>query len=57
MELLHGKIDALAIEQGLFGRIFNFGTVVVAVAVEKQSFWFIADPLRFRREVQARQIG
>lgn len=56
IELLLGKIDSLAVEQGIFGRIFNFGTVRLTVATEKQSFPFLANPLEFRRQVQSQAI-
>lgn len=52
MELMLGKVDSLAVDQGIVGRIFGFGTVRVAVATEKQSFAFLASPLEFRRQVQ-----
>jgi hypothetical protein len=52
MELMLGKVDSLAVDQGIVGRIFGFGTVRVAVATEKQSFSFLANPLEFRRQVQ-----
>lgn len=52
MELMLGKVDSLAVDQGIFGRIFGFGTVRVTVATEKQSFPFLANPLEFRRQVQ-----
>jgi membrane protein YdbS with pleckstrin-like domain len=52
MELMLGKVDSLAVDQGIFGRIFGFGTVRVTVATEKQSFPFLAKPLEFRRQVQ-----
>ena len=52
MELMLGKVDSLAVDQGIFARIFGFGTVRVTVATEKQSFPFLANPLEFRRQVQ-----
>ena len=55
MELMLNKVDSLGIDQGLLGRAFNFGTVRVAVATEKQSFKFLANPLEFRRQVQLMQ--
>lgn len=55
MELMLNKVDSLGIDQGLLGRAFNFGTVRVAVATEKQSFKFLANPLEFRRHVQLMQ--
>ena len=52
MELMLGKVDSLAIDQGILGRIAGFGTVRVSVATEKQSFRFLANPLEFRRQDQ-----
>lgn len=52
MELMLGKVDSLAVDQGIFGRLFGFGTVRVTVATEKQNFSFLANPLEFRRQVQ-----
>jgi len=52
MELMLGKVDSLAVNQGILGRIFGFGTVRVTVATEKQDFVFLANPFEFRRQVQ-----
>jgi membrane protein YdbS with pleckstrin-like domain len=57
IELMLNKVDALGVDQGLIGRAFNFGTVRVAVATEKQRFKFLADPLEFRRQVQMMQAN
>jgi uncharacterized membrane protein YdbT with pleckstrin-like domain len=54
LELLHHKVDSLSVSQGLLGRLFNFGTLVVTVAVERQTFNLIRDPLAFRKQVQLR---
>jgi uncharacterized membrane protein YdbT with pleckstrin-like domain len=52
MELMLGKVDSLAVDQGILGRLLGFGTVRVTVATEKQNFSFLANPLEFRRQVQ-----
>lgn len=52
MELMLAKVDSLSIDQGIFGRLFGFGTVRVTVATEKQNFPFLHNPLEFRRQVQ-----
>jgi membrane protein YdbS with pleckstrin-like domain len=57
LELMLNKVDSLGVDQGLIGRLFNFGTVKVAVATEKQRFAFLADPLEFRRQVQLMQAN
>jgi membrane protein YdbS with pleckstrin-like domain len=54
LELMLGKVDSLAVTQGILGRIFGYGTVRVTVATEKQTFSFLANPLEFRRQVQGR---
>jgi uncharacterized membrane protein YdbT with pleckstrin-like domain len=53
LELLLGKVDSLAVDQGIIGRLLGFGTVSVTVATERQAFTMIAHPLEFRRQVQA----
>jgi membrane protein YdbS with pleckstrin-like domain len=57
MELMLGKVDSLAVDQGILGRMFGYGTVRVTVATEKQSFPFLSDPLEFRRQVQIQTPG
>ena len=52
MELMLGKVDSLSVDQGILCRILGFGTVRITVAMENQSFRFLARPLEFRRQVQ-----
>lgn len=53
VELLLTKCEGLHINQGLGGRIFNFGTISVTTGGVTSSYPFIADPLRFRRKINA----
>jgi uncharacterized membrane protein YdbT with pleckstrin-like domain len=48
-ELLLSKIEGLQVEQGILGRIFNFGTIVPGGSGgTKQQFRLISKPLVFR---------
>lgn len=45
------KIESIQVNQGILGRIFNFGSIVVAGAGNPQApVPGISNPLRFRRE-------
>jgi uncharacterized membrane protein YdbT with pleckstrin-like domain len=56
VELVLSKCEGLHIKQSVWGRIFNFGTITVTTGGATSSYPFIADPLRFRREINV-QIG
>lgn len=50
VELLHSKIEGFHVEQGILGRILNFGTVVVnGTGAGKTPIPRIASPLEFRK--------
>lgn len=52
-EIYLERIEGVLVNQGIIGRIFNFGTVIIAgVGGSKDPFYFIPDPLRFRNMVQ-----
>jgi len=53
-ELLLSKIEAIAVEQTLVGRIFGYGDIVITGSGgTKESFSQIQSPLEFRRAVQS----
>lgn len=53
IEILLEKIEGIAVEQGILGRILNYGTIVVGgTGASKTPFHNIDDPMRFRTEVQ-----
>jgi DNA-directed RNA polymerase subunit RPC12/RpoP len=53
LELLLTKVEGLSIDQGLMGRFFDFGSVVVSgTGGSKTPFDGISQPLEFRRRVQ-----
>lgn len=54
LELLLQKVEGIGVDQGLLGRLFGFGTIVVTgTGGTKEAFRTIAVPLEFRRQVQA----
>ena len=54
LELMLDKVEGVGVEQSIWGRIFNFGTVTITGSGgTRESFDNIASPLEFRRQVQA----
>ena len=54
VELLLGKIEAIAVNQSIGGRIFGYGDVVLTGSGgTKEMFSHIQGPLEFRRAVQS----
>ena len=54
VETLLGKVEAVAVEQGIGGRLLDYGTIVVTgTGGTRERFDRIAAPLEFRRQVQA----
>jgi uncharacterized membrane protein YdbT with pleckstrin-like domain len=54
IELLLGKIEAIAVEQSLLGRMFGYGDIVITGSGgTKEAFSQIQAPLEFRRAVQS----
>jgi len=53
-ETLLSKIEAIAVDQGVIGRIFGFGTVTITgTGGTQESFPRISEPLEFRRQIQS----
>ena len=53
LELFLGKIEGIAVNQGLSGRLFNYGDIVITGSGgTKETFSGIQGPLSFRRAVQ-----
>ncbi len=47
------KVETIGVDQGIIGRIFDFGTiVVVGTGGTREAFKWIEKPLEFRRTVQ-----
>jgi uncharacterized membrane protein YdbT with pleckstrin-like domain len=53
LELNLNKIENLGIDQGLLGRMLNYGTVtVVGTGGTRETFKYVAQPIEFRKTVQ-----
>lgn len=58
LEMVLTKVETVRVDQSIVGRLFNFGTIVVTgTGGTNEPFTSIADPLEFRRQVQARTTG
>jgi uncharacterized membrane protein YdbT with pleckstrin-like domain len=57
LEMMLSKIEAVAVDQGIGGRIFGYGTITVTgTGGTNEPFKQIAGPLEFRRAVQAATV-
>ncbi|MEO8089608.1 MAG: PH domain-containing protein [Gemmatimonadales bacterium] len=57
-ETLLSKIEAIAIDQGVLGRILGFGTVTITgTGGTQEAFPRISEPLEFRRQIQSQIIA
>jgi membrane protein YdbS with pleckstrin-like domain len=57
-ETLLSKIEAIAVDQGIIGRMFGFGTLTITgTGGTQEAFSGIADPLEFRRQIQSQIIA
>jgi len=53
LELLLGKVEGIAVNQGLWGRMLGYGDIVVTGSGgTREAFSNIQDPLGFRRAIQ-----
>jgi len=58
LETMLGKVEAVGVEQGLLGRMLNFGTITVTgTGGTQEQFQRIAAPLEFRKHVQAEALA
>jgi uncharacterized membrane protein YdbT with pleckstrin-like domain len=57
-ETLLSKIEAIAVDQGVIGRILGFGTVTITgTGGTQEAFPRISEPLEFRRQIQSQIIS
>jgi len=53
LELLLTKIESISVEQGLSGKLWGYGTIVISgTGGSHEPFKNIADPFEFRKQVQ-----
>jgi uncharacterized membrane protein YdbT with pleckstrin-like domain len=56
IEINMSKVESVEVNQDIFGRVLNYGTIVViGTGGTKEPFALIDDPLAFRRAVQSQQ--
>jgi uncharacterized membrane protein YdbT with pleckstrin-like domain len=54
LELLLQKVEGIGVDQGILGRILDYGTITVSgTGGTREAFRTISRPLEFRRQVQA----
>jgi uncharacterized membrane protein YdbT with pleckstrin-like domain len=54
LETMLSKVEGVGVDQGLTGRMLGYGTIeVTGTGGTREEFTRIADPLEFRRQVQA----
>lgn len=54
LELVLTKVETIGVEQTVFGRLLDYGTIIITgTGGTKEPFRDIASPLRFRENVQA----
>ena len=52
-EIFLSKIEGSYVDQSIFGRMFNFGTIVInGIGGGKNVFDYVPDPLKFRNLIQ-----
>ena len=57
-ETLLSKVEAIAVDQGVLGRVFGFGTVTITgTGGTQEVFSRISEPLEFRRQIQSQIIA
>jgi uncharacterized membrane protein YdbT with pleckstrin-like domain len=53
LETLLTKIEGIGVGEGIFGRIFGYGTIIVnGTGGSKEGFIRVSNPLEFRKELQ-----
>jgi uncharacterized membrane protein YdbT with pleckstrin-like domain len=56
IEINLSKVESVEVNQDIFARMFNYGTIlVIGTGGTKEPFALIDDPLAFRRAVQSQQ--
>jgi uncharacterized membrane protein YdbT with pleckstrin-like domain len=51
IELQLNRSEGLVIDQGILGRIFNYGTIIIRTGNLEETFSPVADPYEFKRQI------
>lgn len=58
LETMLSKVEGISVDQGIIGRLLNYGTIVVTgTGGTREPFTDIANPLEFRRRVQSEIVA
>jgi uncharacterized membrane protein YdbT with pleckstrin-like domain len=56
-EILLQKVETIAVDQGIWGRLLRFGTLTITgTGGAREPFRYVRDPLAFRRAVQEQSM-
>ena len=54
LELMLNKCEGIRINQGIWARIFNYGTLLVTTGGMTNTFRFVSAPMKFRQAINER---
>jgi membrane protein YdbS with pleckstrin-like domain len=58
IETLLTKVEAISVDQGIVGRVFDYGTITITgTGGTEESFPRISKPLEFRRQIQGQVVS
>jgi uncharacterized membrane protein YdbT with pleckstrin-like domain len=58
IETLLTKIEAISVDQGIIGRVFDYGSIIITgTGGTEESFPRISQPLEFRRQIQSQVVA
>jgi uncharacterized membrane protein YdbT with pleckstrin-like domain len=58
IETLLTKIEAISVDQGIIGRVFDYGSITITgTGGTEESFPRISQPLEFRRQIQSQVVA
>jgi uncharacterized membrane protein YdbT with pleckstrin-like domain len=58
IETLLSKIEAIGVDQGIIGRVFDYGSITITgTGGTEESFPRISQPLEFRRQIQSQVVA
>lgn len=56
VELVLAKCEGIQVGQGILGRVFGYGTIVVATGGATNCYYYVSNPFCFKMEIN-KQIG
>jgi uncharacterized membrane protein YdbT with pleckstrin-like domain len=51
VELVLAKCEGIQVMQGILGRIFGYGSIVVTTGGATNCYYYVANPFRFKMEI------